>query len=73
VTYAAIEEILKQCFLCCPCRGYITRTSCLYEAVHVKYLGVIFDEIIASRLHIEMTEAKALKLLDTTPYSKMIV
>jgi hypothetical protein len=28
---------------------------------HIKYLGVIFDKRIAWRLHIEMTEAKALR------------
>jgi hypothetical protein len=28
---------------------------------HVKYLGVIFDKRITCRLHIEMTEAKALR------------
>jgi hypothetical protein len=38
---------------------------------NVKYLGVIFDEKIAWKLHIEMMGAKTLKhLLMYIPYSK---
>jgi hypothetical protein len=37
----------------------------------VKYLDVIFSKRITLGLHKEMVEAKALKILESTPYSKL--
>jgi hypothetical protein len=38
VMAATAEDCWKRCFLCGPCRGYITRTGCHYERVSRRQL-----------------------------------
>jgi hypothetical protein len=59
--HTTIEEPWKQRFLCGPCWGYTARTNGKSSVNHVKYFGVIFDKRITWSLHIEMTEAKAIR------------